>query len=84
MGFPKQEYWSVLPSPFARGSSWPRDWTQVSCIAGRFFSISATKEAHTGERAGTNKRVKELEGQEAGVRYKEETFGGKIIMQLTG
>ena len=23
--------------PFSRGSSQPRDWTQVSCIAGRFF-----------------------------------------------
>ena len=23
---------------FSRGSSWPRDWTQVSCIAGRFFT----------------------------------------------
>ena len=23
--------------PFSRGSSWPRDWTQVSCITGRFF-----------------------------------------------
>ena len=23
--------------PFSRGSSWPRDWIQVSCIAGRFF-----------------------------------------------
>ena len=22
--------------PFSRGSSWPRDWTQVSCTAGRF------------------------------------------------
>ena len=21
---------------FSRGSSWPRDWTQVSCLAGRF------------------------------------------------
>ena len=28
--------------PFSRGSSWPRDWTQVSCIAGRFFTIRAT------------------------------------------
>ena len=27
----------------------------------------------------TSKRVKELEGQEAGIRYNEETFGGKII-----
>ena len=27
--------------PFFRGSSWPRDWTWVSCIAGRFFTIWA-------------------------------------------
>ena len=31
--------------PFSRGSSWPRDWTQVSCIADRFFTIWATREA---------------------------------------
>ena len=31
--------------PFSRGSSWPRDWTQVSCIAGGFFTIWATREA---------------------------------------
>ena len=30
---------------FSRGSSWPRDWTGVSCIAGRFYTISATREA---------------------------------------
>ena len=23
---------------FSRGSSWPRDWSHVSCIAGRFFT----------------------------------------------
>ena len=34
-----------LAIPFSRGSSWPRDWTQVSCTAGRFFTIWATKEA---------------------------------------
>ena len=28
--------------PFSRGSSWPRDRSQVSCIAGRFFTIWAT------------------------------------------
>ena len=28
--------------PFSRRSSWPRDWTWVSCIAGRFFSLSDT------------------------------------------
>ena len=31
--------------PFPRGSSQPRDWTQVSCIAGGFFTISATRKA---------------------------------------
>ena len=31
--------------PFSRGSSWPRDRTQVSCIAGRFFTSWATREA---------------------------------------
>ena len=30
--------------PFSRGSSWPKDGTQVSCIAGRFFTILATRE----------------------------------------
>ena len=28
--------------PFSRGSSWPRDWTQLSYMAGRFFTILAT------------------------------------------
>ena len=31
--------------PFSRGSSWPRDQTWVSCIAGRFFTIWASREA---------------------------------------
>ena len=30
--------------PFSKGSSWPRDRTQVSCIAGRFLTLWATKE----------------------------------------
>ena len=35
--------------PFSRVSSWPRGWTQISCIAGRFFTIWATREApHIG------------------------------------
>ena len=28
--------------PFSRGSSWPRDWTRVSCTADRFVTIWAT------------------------------------------
>ena len=31
--------------PFSRGSSQPRDQTQVSCIAGGFFTNLATREA---------------------------------------
>ena len=31
--------------PFSQGSSQPRDWTQVSCIAGAFFTSWATREA---------------------------------------
>ena len=31
--------------PFSRGFSRPRDWTHVCCIAGRFFTIWATREA---------------------------------------
>ena len=31
--------------PFSRRSSWPRDPTQVSCIAGRFFTLWATRQA---------------------------------------
>ena len=31
--------------PFSRRSSQPRDWTQVSHIAGRFFTSWATREA---------------------------------------
>ena len=30
--------------PFSRGSSQPRDWTQVSCIAGGFSTSWATRE----------------------------------------
>ena len=31
--------------PFSRGSSQPGDWTWVSCIAGRFFTVWTTREA---------------------------------------
>ena len=34
-----------LAMPFSRESSQPRDQTQVLCIAGRFFTIWATREA---------------------------------------
>ena len=36
--------WVAMPS--SRGSSQLRNWTQVSCIAGRFFTVWATRPAH--------------------------------------
>ena len=32
IGFSRQEYWSGLPCPSSRGSSWPRGQTHVSCL----------------------------------------------------
>ena len=44
-GSPRILEWVAIP--FSRGPSQPSDQTQVSCIAGRFFIIWATREAHT-------------------------------------
>ena len=38
--------WVAISS--SRGSSWPRDWTQVSCIAGRFSTVWATRKKSLG------------------------------------
>jgi len=43
-GFSRQKYWSELTYSSSSGSSWPRDWTQVS-LAGGFFTIRATRKA---------------------------------------
>ena len=43
--------------PFARGSSQPRDWTQVSHIKGGFFTSRATREA-----VCTGKEITKWEG----------------------
>ena len=45
IGFSRQEYWSRLPCPPFRGSSWPRNQTRVSCIsctAGGFFTTKSS------------------------------------------
>ena len=43
--FSRPEHWSVQPFPSPGESSQPRDWTQVSHIAGGFFTSWATREA---------------------------------------
>ena len=45
MGFFRQEYWSGMLFPSPGESSWPKNWTQVSWIAGRFFTDWAMREA---------------------------------------
>ena len=47
-GFSRQEYWSGLPFPSPEDL--PRDWTWVSCIVGRHFTIWATREVNPKER----------------------------------
>ena len=42
-GIPQSRILEWVAIPFSRGSSLPKDQTQVSCIAGRFFTIWATK-----------------------------------------
>ena len=44
-GSPRILKWVAYP--FSRGSSWPRNWTGVSCIAGRFFTSWAAREAQS-------------------------------------
>ena len=43
--FSRQEYWSGLPFPSPGDFSQSRGQSQVSCAAGRFFTIWATREA---------------------------------------
>ena len=48
MGFSRQEYWEWVAISFSRRSSWPRDWSQVSRIVGRRFTVWATREVSVG------------------------------------
>ena len=43
--FSRREYWSgILEESLLQGSPWSRDWTQVSYIADRFFTVWATSQ----------------------------------------
>ena len=46
--------------PFFRGSSQPRDQTQVSCTAGRFFTVWVTREACDTEMRRPNPAFQEF------------------------
>ena len=49
---PRKLEW--VAHPFSSGSSWPRNQTGVSCIAGRFFTSWATRETQYKECPTTN------------------------------
>ena len=44
-GIPRTRIWGLVALPFSRGSSWLRDWTWVSSIAGLCFTIWAARES---------------------------------------
>ena len=48
--------------PFSSGSSWPRSWTGVSCIAGRFFTKWAIREAPSYPRGAVRKYIDVQDG----------------------
>ena len=59
MGFSRQEYWNGFAISFSRGSSQPREWTQVSCIVGKRFTVTvwATREVFTNKVSDKKKRI---------------------------
>ena len=55
---------------FSRGSSWSRDWTLVSCIAGRFFTVWEIRKAQgwtwcscTPRNAGSYQKLEEARNE---------------------
>ena len=51
--------------PFSRGSSQPRDQTEVSCIAGRYFTTdSPGKPNGDKDKTGSNKYVQSQKSEE--------------------
>ena len=48
--------------PFSQGSSWPWDWTWVSCIAGRFFTVWTTREVQRGGDQTYMEQIQQTEG----------------------
>ena len=69
--------------PFSRGSSWPWDRSWVSCIAGKFFSIEATREAG-------GKRKKKISQGSFGCNWKTSAHSsfrdkkGNLLVHETG
>ena len=61
--------------PFSRGSSQPRNWTRVSCIAGSFFTSWATREQCVGS-------LQPLKGLQIILNYYELMYSNKFVKLL--
>ena len=59
-GFSRQEYWCGLPPPLSRGFSQAKDRTQVTCIAGGFFTSFLSHQGIYSLLYGTVYRVDHL------------------------
>ena len=81
---------------FSRGSSQPGNWTQVSHIAGGFFTIWATREAekckskyskaslHTSQNDHHQKNLQTINaGEDMETRQPSHTVGGNLIDTAT-
>ena len=67
--------------PFSRGSSQPRDWTQVSCIAGRFFTIWATRKLFKVPAAMLGELGLSVRRSIASLRRSFQWWQGTLILQ---
>jgi len=65
----------MVAVPFSRRSSQPRDWTQVSWIAGRLFTIWRWKES---EKAGLQLNIQETKIMVSGPITSWQTDGAKM------
>ena len=68
-----------VASPFSKGSSQPRDRTEVSLIVGRFFTSRATREAFSNER----KKVKLLSHVQLFVTPRIVTYQASLSMEFS-
>ena len=62
MRFSRQEYWSGWPFPSPGESSRPRDWTRVSRIVDRRFTVWATREVQLFKKLCSRNVEPQMEG----------------------
>ena len=67
---------------FSRGSPWPRDRTQVSCTAGRFFTAWATREAHINKDLQLNQNIPKTYHRDKEIE--EKIFRFHLHLKMTG